>query len=256
MDLDSAAAVTDRGVRHDRNEDDFALAARGKRTVAVVCDGVSSTANPDLASTAAAGAIAEALEPLLRRRSPKPEVVAAALRDAIAGSSQAVAALPQSESGGPDSPPSTTVVAAWCAPGRVVVAHVGDSRAYWVADSGEASRLTRDHSWAEAAIEAGVPEADAYAAPGAHVITGWVGADGADADARVAELEVTEPGTLLLCTDGLWNYFEAPAALAELVARAGGPAAPALKVARDLIAAALDAGGGDNVTAAVVRVGT
>src|SRR6201986_120010 len=51
VDLGPAAGVSDRGLRHHRNEDAMALAAEqapdGPAVVAVVCDGVSSSARPD-----------------------------------------------------------------------------------------------------------------------------------------------------------------------------------------------------------------
>jgi len=48
-----AAGVTDRGLRHHRNEDAMWLAARGTDVDVVVCDGVSSSYDPDVASAAA-----------------------------------------------------------------------------------------------------------------------------------------------------------------------------------------------------------
>src|SRR6201985_1100378 len=60
VDLGPAAGVSDRGLRHHRNEDAMALAAEqapdGPAVVAIVCDGVSSSARPDETSQAAAQA--------------------------------------------------------------------------------------------------------------------------------------------------------------------------------------------------------
>src|SRR5271155_6280823 len=60
VDLGTAAGVTDRGLRHQRNEDAMALKSEqtpdGLVVVAVVCDGVSSSPRPDEASLAAAQA--------------------------------------------------------------------------------------------------------------------------------------------------------------------------------------------------------
>jgi serine/threonine protein phosphatase PrpC len=64
--------------------------------------------------------------------------------------------------------------------------------------------------------------------------------------------EVVRPGVLVLCSDGLWNYFSRPEQLADLLAAAEDGA---LDGARRLVRAALDAGGGDNVAVAVVPVG-
>src|ERR1700733_4027166 len=60
VDLGTAAGVTDRGLRHQRNEDALALESEqtpdGLVVVAVVCDGVSSSPRPDEASDAVAQA--------------------------------------------------------------------------------------------------------------------------------------------------------------------------------------------------------
>src|SRR6516162_4884454 len=60
VDLGPAAGVSDRGLRHHRNEDAMALAAEqapdGPAVIAVVCDGVSSSARPDEASQVASPA--------------------------------------------------------------------------------------------------------------------------------------------------------------------------------------------------------
>ena len=65
LNLGSVAGVTDRGVRHERNEDALALATidapGGPAVVAVVCDGVSSADRPDEASLAAARAAVQKL---------------------------------------------------------------------------------------------------------------------------------------------------------------------------------------------------
>ncbi len=75
LDLGMLAGVTDRGLRHHRNEDAMALAtaelASGPAAVAVVCDGVSSTRRPDEASLAAAQAAVQVLLTGVRdRRGP------------------------------------------------------------------------------------------------------------------------------------------------------------------------------------------
>ena len=61
-----------------------------------------------------------------------------------------------------------------------------------------------------------------------------------------------EPGLLVLCSDGLWNYFEDVERLSDLVPRT---AATPIEIARQFADAALDAGGNDNITVAVVPLG-
>jgi PPM family protein phosphatase len=74
-----------------------------------------------------------------------------------------------------------------------------------------------------------------------------------DAEPDVVALIPAGPGALLLCTDGLWKYLhdaDGLAALALPALRSGGPHAAAAA----LTAAALTAGGADNVTVAVLPV--
>jgi serine/threonine protein phosphatase PrpC len=61
-----------------------------------------------------------------------------------------------------------------------------------------------------------VSEADAMALPGAHVVTGWLGADSPGAPPHVVTFTPSGPGVLLLCSDGLWNYRPEAGGLARL----------------------------------------
>jgi serine/threonine protein phosphatase PrpC len=263
IDWGVAAVVSDRGYRHHRNEDAGDVVVVDDRVAVVVCDGVSSTANPDQASAAATEAAVKVLQEFLESAPPEePEshekAAAAALHRAVSAARQAVEEVPEDEPGGYPAPPSTTMVLALVVPGTVVTASVGDSRGYWLPDQGTSRRLTVDDSWAEAAIAAGVPEPDAYAAPQAHVITSWIGGDASDDDPTVTAVDLDEPGLVVVCSDGLWNYLPAVEDLAAAVIDGDehdtGLSRP-LAVARHLVAVALDAGGADNVTVAVVTAG-
>jgi serine/threonine protein phosphatase PrpC len=252
VDLGWVAAVSDVGRRHHRNEDSFAVAAEGGRAAVVVCDGVSSSANPDQASAAAATAAIETLKRALDDDVALSEVETV-LREAVDAARVAVGEVPESEPGGYPAAPSTTIVAALVAPDRVVVASLGDSRAYLLAPTtGAGRRLTVDDSLAERAIAQGVPAETAYASPQAHVITGWLGGDADGDDADVTSQVLDGAGLLLVCSDGLWNYFETAEQLAQMAAEAGD--AP-IGIARRLAEAAIEAGGSDNITVAVATVG-
>jgi serine/threonine protein phosphatase PrpC len=246
-DLEVVAGVTDRGHTHERNEDAMALGLLPDGTVAaVVCDGVSTSLEPQKASRTAADT---ALDVLLTSTAPALERV----DGAVLAAASAVAAL--GRAGDPHAP-SCTLVCALARPGEITVGWVGDSRAYWLGppDAAEPARLvTADHSWAAQMVAAGVLDAAAAMRdPRAHAITRWLGAGGTG-QAEVATLRPTSHGALLLCTDGLWNYLPdaadlAAVALPELAD--GGP----IMAAEALTALALDAGGRDNVTVVVIAV--
>jgi serine/threonine protein phosphatase PrpC len=241
-----AAAVTDRGRRHPRNEDAFALATRGDGTlVAIVCDGVSTTVDPDAASQAAADA---ALASLMDADPSADDAVAhaAAWSAAVA----AVAGL-QWTGQGDLGPPSCTYLAALVhGDGRVVLATAGDCRSFWFPADGDGELLTEDDSWAGDQVRTGaMSEADALSDPRAHTITRWIGEDADPTwQPAIVERELTPGGRLLLCSDGLWNDAPRP----EDVAAAADLRGPLLTTSRALVDFANAAGGHDNITVILV----
>ena len=255
------AGVCDRGIRHGLNEDAMALAADaapGSRAVLVVCDGVSSSQDSDVASLAAARAARAAL--LSSRAqgvgtgSALVAAIGARLAAATDAASEAVVATTRADHG--DNPPSCTFVAAVVERDLVVAAVVGDSRAYWLPDAGPAAALTVDDSWAAQQIAAGTPRAAAESGPQAHAITRWLGVDAPDHAPRLTSVVADVPGWLLVCSDGLWNYCSAADDLADLVhATAASAGADPLATASALVDWANTQGGHDNITVALARLG-
>ncbi|MER6568427.1 protein phosphatase 2C domain-containing protein [Streptomyces sp. NPDC001093] len=253
------AAVSDRGLRHHRNEDAFtvghtALPDGTPAALAIVCDGVSSATRPDDASTAASQAAGDTLLAALPRGT-HPQT---AMHEAIVAAAQAVNALAEEpatarEHAPHQNAPACTIVGAVVASGLLVVGWVGDSRVYWVPDdrSAPAARLTEDDSWAAQMVAAGLmSEAEAYADERAHAITGWLGADAYELEPHTASFKPDRPGVVVVCTDGLWNYAESAEEMSEVVP--ADAAERPLHSARVLVGHALDGGGHDNVTVAVV----
>ncbi|MEU4873453.1 PP2C family serine/threonine-protein phosphatase [Streptomyces sp. NPDC021608] len=253
------AAVSDRGLRHHRNEDSFGLGCTAlpdgsPALVAIVCDGVSSATRPDDASLAAAKAASESLLAAL----PQGAHPQQAMHEAIVAASHAVNALADEpatarEQAPHQNAPACTLVGSVVTAGLLVVGWVGDSRAYWVpADrSSPPARLTEDDSWAAQMVAAGLmSEAEAYADERAHAITGWLGADAYELEPHTASFKPDRPGVVVVCTDGLWNYAEAAEEMAEVLPP--DTALRPLHSARVLVGHALDGGGHDNVTVALV----
>lgn len=246
-DLGPVAGVTDKGLRHSRNEDAMALAVlaadkENPATVVVVCDGVSTSADADRASQTAADTALDGLLLSLRRgEGPGPATSAA-----IEAAQQAVLTLADDY---PDrvNAPSCTIVTAVIQPDRVTVGWVGDSRAYWLAADGGASlRLTDDDTWAGQLIAGGeIDEGEAYRAPHAHAILRWLGPDAPPDPPHVRDFVPEGPGLVLACSDGLWNYVWDAADLSRLAAGGWGGLAAG---AASLTAVALDGGGHDNIT--------
>ncbi|MFD0368273.1 PP2C family protein-serine/threonine phosphatase [Streptomyces sp. NPDC127114] len=254
--LPAVAAVSDRGLRHHRNEDSFAVASAAlpdgsPAALAVVCDGVSSATRPDEASAAAASAARSALVTALPRGTHPQQ----AMQEAIVAAAEAVTALAERPEGEREhqNAPACTIVGSIVADGLLVVGWVGDSRAYWVPDDRATppARLTEDDSWAAQMVAAGLmSEAQAYADERAHAITGWLGADSYELEPHTAAFKPDRPGVVVVCTDGLWNYAEA----ADDMARVLPPDAAErpLHAAQVLVGHALDGGGHDNITVALL----
>jgi serine/threonine protein phosphatase PrpC len=246
MDLGHLAGVTDRGLHHPRNEDAMALTSGAALSAAVVCDGVSSSANAQAAAKAAVDAAIAVLTSALTDAEPDR---AATLQRAAAAAQAAVVTVPRN---GPGESPSCTFVAALVGGGELAVGWIGDSRAYWMS-AGGGQRLTIDDSWAaEQAARGTMSEAAAEADPRAHSITGWLGADAVAWVPHTVTFSPETPGRLLICTDGLWNYASTPGVLAALMAEIPGDPT-ALETARFLTAWARDAGGQDNITVVIVE---
>src|ERR1700733_14080609 len=148
VNLGPAAGVSDRGLRHHRNEDAMALAAEeqspnGPMVVAVVCDGVSSSARPDEASQVAV----QAALPVLANA-----VKAGGDLAAVQAARQAVADL-QEPTGETSASTFVSVVASGY---EVTLCWLGDSRAYWLAQpESESRQLTQDDSVAGGMVAAG-----------------------------------------------------------------------------------------------------
>jgi serine/threonine protein phosphatase PrpC len=75
----------------------------------------------------------------------------------------------------------------------------------------------------------------------------WLGADARDTEAHLVTLRPTAPGRVLVCSDGLFKYRPVAAELAALT-----PTGAPIDVARHLVTFALDSGGHDNVSVAVL----
>ena len=245
LELDLVAGVTDKGLRHSRNEDAMALATTqsqaGPVALAVVCDGVSTSSHPDEASQAASQAAVQVLLAAVRSGAD----LSASSARAVKAAQKALADLADSARSHANAP-SATFVSAVVTAAEITVCWLGDSRAYWI-DAGPASRqLTTDDSIAQELVARGLSEAEALALPQAHVVTGWIGADASDAEPHVVAFTPEGPGAVLLCSDGLWNYRPDVAGLAEM-AQPDAVSNP-LHAAARLVEFAIESGGSDNIT--------
>ena len=254
------AACCDRGIRHHRNEDATAIGADpepGSRAVLVVCDGVSTSLDSDVASLAGARAARDLLMATrpagLGTPASVTSAMAHAMKQAATTANEAVIAntAPDSENAA-----SCTFSAAVLEGDQIYFGNVGDSRTYWIPDPDSAEppvQLSVDDSVAQARITMGVPRDEAENGPQAHAITKWLGRDSPDFTPMTGSTTVGAPGWLLVCSDGLWNYASEAPVLQALIAELGGADPDPLPLAVSLVKWANEQGGKDNIGVALAR---
>jgi protein phosphatase len=142
----------------------------------------------------------------------------------------------------------TTLTVAGALGSDLVLGHVGDSRAYLLRGD-TFKQLTKDHTLAQALIDAGVATSDDPAPRSMrHVLTAAIGSLDARVEPQVLRFRLSPEDQFLLCTDGLTEMVED-----EIIARVLREAKSAQSACQTLIDLALAAGGSDNITVVVAR---
>ncbi len=130
----------------------------------------------------------------------------------------------------------------------LIVAHVGDSRAYLFRNGG-LMRLTRDHTLAQDLRDANlIAGMDVIADRFRHLLTQSLGTDKTEIVPQIRRETLANGDKLLLCTDGLTDQVSEQA-LAEELSRGASPQ----DACEALLERALSAGGKDNVTVAIAE---
>ncbi|MHB8577265.1 MAG: PP2C family protein-serine/threonine phosphatase [Dehalococcoidia bacterium] len=194
------------GPKHRENEDSFRLAEPppqrgGRGNLYVVADGVGGHRKGEVASALAVDVIQRAYF------AGKGGDAAANL---IAAIGEANLRVHESAGSDNDEGPSmaTTVVAAAVLDEQIVVANVGDSRAYIVGD-GAIRQLSHDHSWVQDQIDSGhiTPE-EARTSPRRNIITRALGLDRQVQTDVKTETDTATHTRLVLCSDGVHGVVE------------------------------------------------
>jgi PPM family protein phosphatase len=143
----------------------------------------------------------------------------------------------------------TTMTVVCSAGPELVVAHVGDSRAY-LFRQGQLQRLTRDQTMAQFLADTGlISAAEIDHHPMRHVLTQALGTGEGPTDVHLAGQHLADGDQILICTDGLTDMVPEPM-IADVLRRPGRSAASDCK---RLVNLALERGGKDNVTVVAGR---
>ncbi len=234
--------LTDRGILRETNQDNcMAACPDADSCYAVVCDGMGGAQAGDVASEIAVKIIADRIAAAWRKDMTNGSVIRL-LESAITAAN--VTIYDKAEEDPALSGMGTTVVAAVIIGDRLVVAHAGDSRAYACTD--RLTQLTKDHSLVQDMVDAGmITQEQAAVHPNKNYITRALGvAEKIEID--FSEFTFAENEKLLLCSDGLTNFVE-ESRIAEILSSDDCDT-----MAKRLVDAANENGGGDNITAVVL----
>jgi protein phosphatase len=242
------ANISDVGCQRERNEDSFGYwepeddaEFRNKGRLAVIADGMGGYEGGQEASQLAIRTVCEVYQ---QSGAADPQ---SALLKGLQTAHQSILDYAVRHPGMYGM--GTTCTAASIVDARLFYAHIGDSRLYLIRDEA-IRRLTRDHSYVQRMVEAGVlrPE-EAEAHPQRHILTAALGV-GAElvADAPVNALPIQAGDVLVLCTDGLWGLVSD-----EELLSAANSMTP-VEACRELVQLAKSRGGPDNITLQILRV--
>ena len=224
---------TDIGCLRDHNEDSLVVTP----PLFAVADGMGGHAGGEVASEIAVNVLAE-------RAPAHPDP--AALGRAVEEANRAI--IVAAHEGRGREGMGTTMTAAMLEGERLIIAQVGDSRAYLL-HQGKLQQLTRDHSLMADMIEAGqlTPE-EARSHPNRSVITRALGSD-PHTQPDLYEINVETGDRLLICSDGL-SGMVCDNDIESTLARVRDPQ----RCASQLVNEAIANGGHDNVTVIVADV--
>lgn len=224
-------ALSHKGLVRKSNQDAFIFLSDIK--LLAVADGMGGHRGGDIASTQAV----KILEEYVRQHEGLPEVI---LHEAFNEANYQI--FSQSKIDANLQGMGTTLTAAILREGRLIIAHVGDSRAYLYQEN-TFTQLTDDHSFVGELMRHGnITSQEADKHPNKNMLTRALGSE-ETVDVEIRVFEVEKGSKILLSSDGLSNMLN----MEEIKAIINGhEPVDAVEV---LIAKALDRGGIDNITA-------
>lgn len=258
---------SDVGRKRRTNQDSYAtVRLYDNAFLAVVCDGMGGANGGNIASALAVKVFVEQVKKQLAAiktgaaegRTPDGATIVSVLVRAARRANEAVyfRAVEDEALRGM----GTTLVAALVVNGILYALNVGDSRLYRICE-GSLRKITKDHSYVQYLLDRGeISETEAEKAGIRNIIIRSVGTE-EDVEPDVFSEPLTGEGFLVLCTDGLTNYVSEETLLKTVLAPCEiGDITETDYELEDktnrLIELANEGGGGDNITAVLMKYGT
>ena len=255
----SFAAATDVGRQRTHNEDNFLIDK--KLRLFIVADGMGGHAAGEVASSITVHEIRDAVynnrDLVERFRVETTDVQAVEILQILEHSIQAACstvyqrAQQEQEKRGMGTTASALLIAGGPGALRGFIAHVGDSRIY-LSRAGQCHQLTEDHSLMNELVRRGKLKREEFESSPYHkfknAVTRAVGVY-ASVEVDTFDFDILPGDRFLLCTDGVYVYFEQED-LPGLLDEGDVKEAP-----KRLVDMANEGGGHDNITTVVIRVG-
>lgn len=239
------AIKSERGLVRDKNEDSYAcyVAEEGWPLAFIVADGMGGHSKGELASKVAADYCQERLSADLGK-TEQAELLEALVLDTMQKAN--IEVYLKSLEDQANSGMGTTLTLTVFYPAACYLGHIGDSRCY-IMRKGILEKISRDHTLVQEMQDAGTltPE-EGSTHPKRHILTQALGVP-KYLSPEVLRLEIKKGDRFLLCSDGLHGYVAE-----DLIADCLRKAKSAEACADELVRLAIDAGGLDNVTVAVI----
>jgi protein phosphatase len=239
-------AMSDVGLIRQLNEDNWGWRKlSGRSALYVVADGMGGHESGEVASMLAVETICRIAQEREAVASPGIDAVENLLDEAFQTANNTI--KDQAEERGTDM--GTTLVSTLILEGKMAfIANVGDSRAYLMRNDA-LHQVSRDHSLVAKMVEKGRITADeARSHPHSNILLRTVGTEH-DVDIDLFRVDLEGGDRILLCSDGLWGEVE-DRQIEEILRYNLDPRF----AARELIRAAHQGGGKDNVTLLVITV--
>ena len=248
-----AASLTDPGRVRDHNED--CIESRPDIGLYVLADGMGGYNAGEVASGMATSLIADGLQEAwnLRELERMSRDEAKALSEKLVTEqiARANSAIFTTSQNNPEcAGMGTTLVVTLFYDNFVTVAHIGDSRLYRLRGDETFEQVTRDHSLLQEQLDSGLitPE-EAKLSQNKNLVTRALGIDPTvEPEIHVYETQVND--SYLLCSDGLSDMVEDEELRLTLLTLRSNPNL----TVQQLIQAANDNGGRDNISAMLIRV--
>ena len=236
--------LTDRGRRRPANED--AVKVLEDKCICMLADGVGGNRSGEIASQSSL----DALEKFIRHNPPEwladKEEIFRYFRAGIHYVNQFIIKL--SEAKPQYAGMATTLCFTYVDKGTMYIANIGDSRVYLV-HNGAIQQVTEDHTYVNDLVKMGaITKAEAATHARKNVITRAIGAN-ANNEPDCFSVPVSKGDRVLLCSDGLYDELSDQEIMAKMVRFDD-----MMIAAEDLVSAANDRGGNDNISVVCFRV--